>query len=68
MGHFKMIPTSDQESVLVIGGYDGSYRNEILELLCIEIDDCQWVLKQTLIEPRQDFVAIPVPVSCDLHC
>ena len=68
MGHFQMISSPDQQSVLVIGGYDGTYRNEILELICNGIHDCQWTLKQSLVEARQDFVAISIPDSYDIHC
>jgi len=62
---FQMVSSPDKKALYAIGGWDGSYRNEIYKFHCSDsIQTCRWTKsKTTLRYGRSYFVAIPIPNS-----
>ena len=68
MDDFPLVSTS--KGILAVGGWDGSYKNEIFQLKCPEgheVSDCRWVeFPQKLKFARYSHVVIPLPASYEL--
>ena len=48
---------------MLLGGSD--MNQDIYELKCSSIMDCQWILKQhSMMQDRQAFAAVPVSMRC----